>query len=74
MARFEELFDCCVIDEIQMINDEQRGWAWTRALINIQAPEVHVCGDHSAFELVQKILKMTGDTLEVKNYERMTPS
>lgn len=72
MAKLHERFDCCVIDEIQMIADPQRGWAWTRALINIMAPEVHLCGDGSVLGLIEAILKMTGDELEIKNYERMT--
>ncbi|MBT3584016.1 MAG: hypothetical protein HN509_03840 [Halobacteriovoraceae bacterium] len=72
MARFEEVFDCAVIDEIQMITDHQRGWAWTRALVNIFSPVVHVCGDPSAYDLVKTICDLCGDELEVKNYERMT--
>lgn len=72
MAKLHEEFDCVVIDEIQMITDPQRGWAWTRALVNIDSDEVHLCGDPSVFELVDKILKLTGDTLEVKTYERKT--
>lgn len=72
MAKLHERFDCCVIDEIQMIGDPQRGWAWTRALINIMAPEIHLCGDGSVLGLIEAILRMTGDHLEVKNYERMT--
>ncbi len=73
MARFDEIFDCCVIDEIQMLTDPQRGWAWTRALVNIFAPEIHVCGDASVLDLVKQIVELTGDELEVKYYERMTP-
>lgn len=72
MARFNEVFDCCVIDEIQMITDPQRGWAWTRALVNIVAQEIHICGDHSALDLVEQIVALCGDKLEIKNYERMT--
>jgi ATP-dependent RNA helicase SUPV3L1/SUV3 len=72
MARLNEHFNCAVIDEIQMLTDSQRGWAWTRALINLQADEVHLCGDASVLELVKQILKLTGDTLEVKEYTRMT--
>jgi len=72
MARFQEVFDRVVIDEIQMITDPQRGWAWTRALVNISSPEIHICGDPSALELIQKIVELCGDELEVKNYERMT--
>ncbi|MEI8346411.1 MAG: DEAD/DEAH box helicase [Pseudomonadota bacterium] len=72
MARFHEEFDCCVIDEIQMISDPQRGWAWTRALVNMMCPEVHICGDHTVLDLVKEIVKLCGDTLEIKEYERMT--
>lgn len=72
MAKLKEEFDCVVIDEIQMINDNQRGWAWTRALVGMQADEVHICGDPSVLSLVEEIVKLCGDTLEIKNYERMT--
>jgi ATP-dependent RNA helicase SUPV3L1/SUV3 len=72
MAKLHERFDCAVIDEIQMISDPHRGWAWTRALVNIDADEIHVCGDRTAHDLVEQILKLTGDTLEVVQYERKT--
>jgi ATP-dependent RNA helicase SUPV3L1/SUV3 len=72
MARLNEEFECAVIDEIQMITDTQRGWAWTRALVNLNANEVHLCGDHSVLELVKQILKLTGDELVVNEYERKT--
>lgn len=72
MAKLQTKFDCCVIDEVQMLTDPQRGWAWTRALVNMQADEIHICGDHSVLELVKKILVLCGDTLEIKEYTRMT--
>jgi len=72
MAKFQEEFEIAVIDEIQMITDPQRGWAWTRALVNISADEVHICGDASVLELVTKIVDFCGDKLEIKEYERMT--
>lgn len=72
MAKLHENFDCAVIDEIQMITDKQRGWAWTRALVNLQAFEVHLCGDGSVLELVKQIVELCGDVLEVKEYNRMT--
>lgn len=72
MAKLNEEFTCAVIDEIQMITDKQRGWAWTRALVNLHAYEVHVCGDGSVLDLVKQITELCGDELIVKNYERMT--
>lgn len=72
MAKLNEEFTCAVIDEIQMITDKQRGWAWTRALVNLHAYEVHVCGDGSVLELVKQITELCGDELIIKQYERMT--
>lgn len=72
MAKLQHVFDCCVIDEIQMISDPQRGWAWTRALVNMNVGELHICGDSSALDLIQEITKLCGDELEIKKYERMT--
>ena len=34
-------YEVAVIDECQMIADRQRGYAWTRAILGVQAPEVH---------------------------------
>ena len=50
MASTNSHFQVAVIDEIQMLADLSRGWAWTRALLGIAAEEVHVCGDPSAIE------------------------
>lgn len=40
---------------MQMVGDEQRGWAWTRALQGLPANELHVCGDASAVPLVRPL-------------------
>ena len=64
--------ECAVIDEIQMLKDPQRGWAWTRALLGVVADEVHVCGEPAAVELVRSILNTTGEELEVREYKRLT--
>ena len=41
-----------IIDEIQMLRDQARGWAWIRALQGICADEVHICGEGSAQDIV----------------------
>ena len=33
-----------VLDEIQLISDDQRGSAWTRALLGVSAEQLHICG------------------------------
>lgn len=72
MVKLSEEFECVVIDEIQMITDSQRGWAWTRALVGVNCPEVHICGDGSVLDLITQIVDLTGDELIIKEYERMT--
>jgi len=56
MAELNEIYDVAVIDEIQMISDNQRGSAWTRALLGLQAREVHICGDGSALTIVKNLI------------------
>lgn len=73
MAQVTEQVEVAIIDEIQMIRDPSRGWAWTRALLGLAADEVHLCGEEAALDLVRKILMPTGDVLEVIRYKRLTP-
>ncbi|XP_015685773.1 ATP-dependent RNA helicase SUPV3L1, mitochondrial-like, partial [Protobothrops mucrosquamatus] len=57
-------YDVAVIDEIQMIRDPSRGWAWTRALLGLCAKEVHVCGEEAAINLVTELMYTTGEQVE----------
>eukprot|EP00106_Octopus_bimaculoides_P014460 XP_014781902.1 PREDICTED: ATP-dependent RNA helicase SUPV3L1, mitochondrial-like [Octopus bimaculoides] len=72
MTNINMLYEVAIIDEIQMIKDVQRGWAWTRALLGICAEEIHLCGEASSLNLVQELTEITGDTLEVRRYKRLT--
>lgn len=73
MTHIGEPIEVAVIDEIQMVRDSNRGWAWTRALLGIPADEVHICGEEAALDLVKRVLEPTGDVLEVVRYKRLTP-
>ncbi|RDB19317.1 ATP-dependent RNA helicase suv3, mitochondrial [Hypsizygus marmoreus] len=66
-------YDVAVVDEIQMIADEMRGFAWTQALLGLCAKELHLCGEETAVPLVRELLKETGDELIVNRYQRLTP-
>ena len=57
--------DVAIIDEIQMVRDSTRGWAWTKALLGLCADEIHVCGEGSAVDLVRELVEKCGDDLEV---------
>jgi ATP-dependent RNA helicase SUPV3L1/SUV3 len=72
MTNLEKNYDVAVIDEIQMIKDPQRGWAWTRAFLGLKAKEIHLCGDPSVVDLMSDLCFMTNDELKIVNYERLT--
>jgi ATP-dependent RNA helicase SUPV3L1/SUV3 len=65
--------EVAVIDEIQMIADAKRGWAWTRALVGCKAKEVHLCGEPRVLSLVKELAASMGDNLHVHRYERLNP-
>lgn len=66
-------YDVAVIDEIQMIDDSQRGAAWSRALLGVRAKEVHVCGALSARDILEEIISDCNDEYEIVEYKRRIP-
>jgi len=72
LASLQQDYDVVVIDEIQMIGNEFRGFAWTRALLGVRCKEIHVCGGQEAIEIVRKLASMCGDEFELHRYERFS--
>lgn len=68
-----EFFDLAVIDEAQMVENPQRGWAFTQAILGVYAKEVHICLSENAKSIVCKIIESCGDSFEVRRYERTCP-
>ncbi len=66
-------YEAAVIDECQMISDPQRGYAWTRAILGVLAPEVHLCAAPEAKDLLIRLIESCGDSVEVEVHERTTP-
>ena len=64
------LVDVVIIDEIQKIDDRQRGWAWTQALIGAPAHTVVMTGSESALPVVTRIAEELGESLEIRQFER----
>ena len=64
---------CVVIDEAHMLSDSQRGWAWTRAIMEATAPEVHIIGAPIVESLIQKMVAEIGMQISVETYTRLTP-
>lgn len=73
MVNLNKAMEVCVLDEIQMIGDMDRGWAWTQALMGVKAQEVHLCGEERTVELIRNLAATMGDKLVVRHYKRLGP-
>jgi hypothetical protein len=65
--------ECVVIDEAQMLSDPQRGWAWTRALMETPSRHIHVLGAPSAEVLVKRMASEAGMEVIGFAHERLAP-
>lgn len=65
--------EVAVIDEIQMLTDPDRGWAWTQAVLGANADEVWVLGALSAEPAIRALASRLGLPLEIRKKERKHP-
>ncbi|KAI4246611.1 MAG: hypothetical protein L6R42_009860, partial [Xanthoria sp. 1 TBL-2021] len=65
--------DVAVIDEIQMIGHQERGWAWTQAVMGLRAKELHLCGEERTVPLIKELAAAMGDDLRIHHYKRLSP-
>jgi len=65
--------DCVIIDEAQMLADADRGWAWTRAMMESKASEMHIIGPPTARTLIEVLAGAAEIPYEVIEHQRLTP-
>ena len=73
MANYSKRYDVCIIDEVQMLTDSQRGWAWTQAICGIPAEKIYLAGSEEALPYVKKLVEeILQEKLTIKKFERKT--
>ena len=65
--------EVAIIDEIQMLQDPDRGSAWTAALVGVPARQVFVCGANSITAPCLQVLDYLNESYEITQLQRMTP-
>lgn len=65
--------EVAVVDEIQMLNDPDRGWAWTQAVVGANADEVWLLGAPAAEGAIKALAGRLGLPLEIRRTERKHP-
>ncbi|MDA7817924.1 helicase-related protein [Sulfurimonas sp.] len=73
MINFEVDVDVCVIDEVQMLDDRDRGWAWANAIIGAPASEIIMTGSVNSKDVVIALAEYLGEELEIVEFERKNP-
>lgn len=66
-------YDVAIIDEVQMIADRDRGWAWTQAIVGVNAKLVIFVGSPDAENVLREIATRLGEPFEVQRTERLCP-
>ena len=64
---------CVVIDEAQMLADADRGWAWTRAMMESDAPDMHILGPPTARDLIEVLAAAADIPCDVVEHQRLAP-
>ncbi|MDX2160612.1 MAG: helicase-related protein [bacterium] len=65
--------DVVIIDEAQMLADPDRGWAWTRAIMEAEAPDIRVICPPTAQKLIEQMAKAAAMPIKVIEHERLAP-
>ncbi|MDF1875255.1 helicase [Sulfurimonas sp. SAG-AH-194-I05] len=73
MLNFDVDVDVCVIDEVQMIDDRDRGWAWANAIIGTPAKEIIMTGSSNVKDAIIALAEYLGEELEIREFERKNP-
>ncbi len=72
-APLSQVVDVGVIDEVQMLADRERGWAWTQAIVGMPARHLVLNGSPDAIRLVTRIAAYLEEPLDVVTLERLSP-
>jgi len=73
MLNVNERYDVAVVDECQLIEDEERGGAWTAAILGVMADEIHLCAAVNAKNILISLIELCHDDYEIVYHERSVP-
>lgn len=66
MANLDKWIDCVLIDEVQIILDKNRGWAWSQAIVGIPAKKLIMTGSEECIPTLKRLIEdYLGEELEI---------
>ncbi len=73
MMNSRKQVEVAIIDEIQMLQDPDRGAAWTAALVGVPASQVFICGSTAVTAPCIAAIDALNETHEITQLARKTP-
>ncbi len=73
MMNPSKTLEVAIIDEIQMLQDEDRGSAWTAALVGVPAKRVFICGSTAVTAPCIAAIEAMDESYEITYLDRKTP-
>lgn len=73
MLDLDRVVDAVVVDEVQLLSDPDRGWAWSAAVVGAPAKRVIMTGSPDCVPLVRSLAEYLREPLEIRELERFTP-
>lgn len=73
MMQSDVELDTVVIDEVQMLADKDRGWAWTQAIVGCPTKNLVLVGSPDIWEVLRGLLDRLGIEHELIKCERLQP-
>jgi ATP-dependent RNA helicase SUPV3L1/SUV3 len=72
MANLDRPIDCALIDEVQLILDKNRGWAWSQAIVGIPAKTIIMTGSDECIPTLKRLIEdYLGEELEIVRLNRI---
>ena len=68
-----QTWDALLLDEAQLFSDEDRGWAWTAALVGAPARQLYLTASADALPALQYLFASLSEPVEVIHLERKNP-
>ena len=73
MADYGKHYEVAIIDEAQLIFDPSRGGNWTKAILLLDAEEIHICVAPEGLKIISDLIDEMGHPQEIIEHERLAP-
>lgn len=72
MIDYSKEYDIAIIDEVQLINDLDRGHAWLEAIVGVNAKTVILVGSKDIEPVITDLADYLNEPLEIQSFSRKT--